>query len=104
MQDFKAIAFGYSSAESERTHEPALLTEGHIDFKASTHEALYGSKYLFLGYKGAGKSTVGEHIQLTLSDSHDHFVRLVALSKYGTLTSVKPGLYSQNKRQKQFQA
>jgi hypothetical protein len=46
--DFRNIAFGHSSAEAERTNDPGLLLEGHIDFKAASDEALHGNKFLFL--------------------------------------------------------
>lgn len=75
------IAFGYSSAEAERTNDPGLLLEGHIDFKAASDEALYGSKYLFLGYKGAGKSSIAEHIALTRANGSD-FVTALSLAEF----------------------
>jgi hypothetical protein len=78
---FKDIAFGYSSAEAERTNDPGLLLEGHIDFKAASDEALYGSKYLFLGYKGAGKSSIAERIALT-QPGGSLFVRSLSLAEF----------------------
>ena len=82
MHDFRKIAFGYSSAEAERSRDPGLLLEGHIDFKAAGEEALKGEKYLFLGYKGTGKSSIAERIQLTLCDSHADFVKLISLADF----------------------
>lgn len=78
---FRDIAFGYSSAEAERTNDPGLLLEGHIDFRAASDEALYGNKYLFLGYKGAGKSSIAERIALTQS-SEKSFVKLLSLAEF----------------------
>ena len=63
--DFRKIAFGFASAEAERKHDPGLLIDGHIDFKSATDEALRGSRFLFLGYKGAGKSHIGARLLLT---------------------------------------
>jgi hypothetical protein len=82
VADFRNIAFGFASAEAERSRDPGLLVEGHIDFKAATEEALNGPRYLFLGYKGAGKSHIGERLQLSLSGSYSQFVKLVSLSDF----------------------
>lgn len=82
MPDFREIAFGYSSAETERLRDPGLLLEGHIDLKAASEEALDGEKFLFLGYKGAGKTSIAERIELTRSRSFSDFVRLVSLADF----------------------
>ena len=82
MNDFANIAFGYSSAEAERSRDPGLLVEGHIDLGAASEEAVNGKKYLFLGYKGAGKSSIAERVELTLADSHSDFVRLISLGDF----------------------
>lgn len=80
--DFKDIAFGYASAEAERSNDPGLLTDGYIDFKKSSEEAINGTRFLFLGYKGAGKSTIGEHLQLRLRDEYSRFVKYIVLSDF----------------------
>ena len=82
MAGYRDIKFGYSSAEAERSRDPGLLTEGHIDLRAASEEALHGQKYLFLGYKGAGKSFIAERIDLTLGGSHSDFVKLLSLSDF----------------------
>ncbi|MFC1460589.1 P-loop ATPase, Sll1717 family [Microvirga arabica] len=82
MNDFRRIAFGYTSAEAERSRDPGLLTEGYIDFKAASEEVVDGKKFLFLGYKGAGKSSIAERARLTLADSHSHFVKLISLADF----------------------
>jgi len=82
LYDFKKIAFGFVSAEFERAKDPGLILEGQIDYKSSIEEALEGQKYLFLGYKGTGKSSLGEKINLILSDRFDKFPRLVSLSDF----------------------
>jgi hypothetical protein len=79
---FKNIAFGYASAEAERSNDPGLLIEGYIDYKDASAQAIDGSRFLFLGYKGAGKSTIGEHIQLRLKDKFDRFVKYIPLSDF----------------------
>lgn len=80
--DFRDIAFGYTSAEAERSNDPGLLVDGYIDFKSASEQAISGSRFLFLGYKGAGKSTIGEHLQLKLQDRFDCFVKPIALSDF----------------------
>ncbi|MBX5254853.1 hypothetical protein HJC03_31515 [Rhizobium sp. NLR4b] len=80
--DFRKIAFGYISAEAERAKDPGLITEGYIDYKGVNDEALDGEKFLFLGYKGAGKSSLGERLQLTLADRHDRFAKLLSLADF----------------------
>ncbi|MEE3499883.1 P-loop ATPase, Sll1717 family [Acidiphilium acidophilum] len=82
MSDFRDIAFGFSSAEAERTRDPGLLLEGYVDFKAVTEEALTGDRYLMLGYKGAGKSSIAERIELKLGNSFSNFVKLVSLADF----------------------
>lgn len=80
--DFKSIAFGYTSAEAERSNDPGLLLDGYIDYKNASEQATSGSRFLFLGYKGAGKSTVGEHLQLKLANDYGDFVKAIALSDF----------------------
>lgn len=79
---FKDIAFGFSSAEKERSEEPDLILNGYIDYKSATDAAKSGEKYLFLGYKGTGKSSIGERLELTLSNDYSNFVRLVSLGDF----------------------
>jgi hypothetical protein len=80
--DFQKIEFGFSSAEKERAEKPGLLMNGYIDLKQAREAALAGPKYLFLGYKGSGKSAIGERIELESLESHDTFARLVSLQDF----------------------
>lgn len=82
MSDFRKIAFGFASAETERSHDPGLLLDGYIDFKGAAEEARVGHKYLFLGYKGTGKSAIGQRIQLSAADRYSEFVKLVPLQDF----------------------
>lgn len=79
---FKEISFGYTSAEKEREKEPELILNGYIDYKEATEIAKSGDKYLFLGYKGAGKSSIGERLELTLSNDETKFVKVVPLEDF----------------------
>jgi hypothetical protein len=60
---FKDIQFGFSSAEAERAEDPGLLLEGYLQLNNSFESARIGPKFLFLGYKGSGKSAIGEKTQ-----------------------------------------
>lgn len=79
---FKNIAFGFSSAEKERQEAPNLLINGYVDYKAASDVAKSGEKFLFLGYKGAGKSSIGERLELTLQAEDAQFVKLVSLGDF----------------------
>ena len=80
--DFRKIAFGHTSAEKERTEDPRLILEGYVDYKRASDAAKAGEKFLFIGYKGAGKSSIGERLELTLSDDETKFVKLVSLGDF----------------------
>ena len=82
MHDFKDIRFGYTSAQTERAEDPDLLRDGYIDLKMVTEEVRDGPKFLFLGYKGAGKSAIGERLKLTSDGKFDEFVRVIQLSDF----------------------
>lgn len=82
MRDFKSIHFGFTSAQTERSEEPGLLLDGYIDLQQVTEHAKEGPKFLFLGYKGAGKSAVGERLSLTAQGKFDEFVRVIGLSDF----------------------
>ncbi len=62
--DFLDINFGYASAEREGADAPDLLLRGYLDHGDVAREALHGSRFLFLGYKGSGKSAIGERARL----------------------------------------
>ena len=67
--NFKDINFGQASAEKENAYEPHLLLEGFLDNGGITTEARDGRKFLFLGYKGSGKSALSHHLKLTQDES-----------------------------------
>lgn len=82
MERFSDIAFGYVSAEAERTEDPGLLLDGYVDLREASEEALNRKTFLFLGHKGAGKSAIAERMELKLSDSFGGFVKLVSLADF----------------------
>lgn len=71
---FAEINFGYASAERESTDRPQLLLEGYFDYQDIVHEAQNGPRFLFLGYKGSGKSALCEHLRLKAKKNSQMFV------------------------------
>lgn len=61
---FASIKFGFASAEAERAHAPDLLLQGYYDHQGVIKEAIEGSRFVFLGYKGSGKSAIGQKLAL----------------------------------------
>lgn len=82
MSDFSKIRFGEISGESERQLSPDLVEKGFVDLHSIEDEVLDGSKFLFLGYKGSGKSFIGERIDLTQGGRHDRFVKKISLADF----------------------
>ena len=66
--DFRAINFGKADAKTEGSEYPDLLINGYLDSSGVIDLALHKSTFLFLGYKGSGKTALAEHIRLTGSN------------------------------------
>ena len=66
--DFRKINFGSADAHTEGEDYPELLREGYIDISDVVEKALNKGVFLFLGYKGSGKSSLSEHLKV-LEDS-----------------------------------
>lgn len=62
--DFRRINFGSADAHTEGEDYPELLREGFIDISDVVGKALDTSVFLFLGYKGSGKSSLSEHLKV----------------------------------------
>lgn len=82
MNGFSSINFGEISGEAERELNPSLIENGFVDLHSIENEALYGQRFLFLGYKGSGKSLIGERIDLIQNQSHDRFVKKISLADF----------------------
>lgn len=80
--EFSKIRFGYSSAETESAEDPGLLLDGYVDLHNAFESAFKGSSFLYLGYKGAGKSTIGERLKLLAGADPLLFVRKVDLADF----------------------
>jgi hypothetical protein len=82
MHDFKSIKFGYASAEKEGSLAPELLLQGYYDHQGVITEATQGHKFLFLGYKGSGKSAIGQRLRLDAEHNSQLFVSTTILKDF----------------------
>jgi hypothetical protein len=71
---YSAFKFGYAEAEKESTYEPELLLDGFYDPGSVIEEARDGNRFLFLGYKGSGKSAISAHLRLLSEADSELFV------------------------------
>lgn len=67
--DFKAINFGKADAHTEGEVYPELLSKGYLNISSVAEKALSGNVFLFLGYKGSGKSSLSEHLRLVSGEA-----------------------------------
>lgn len=79
---FKEIDFGYTDAATEFAENPKLLLDGYVDIDQVTDAAKTGRQFLFLGYKGAGKSAIGQRVKILSQTSYQDFVRLIELGEF----------------------
>ncbi len=79
---FKDLRFGKTSAEKESEVWPDLLTEGYFDPYGFIRSAREKGPFLFLGYKGSGKSAIGEHLRLTAANEPQTFVKYLSLGDF----------------------
>lgn len=66
--DFKAINFGKADAHTEGESYPELLSKGYLNISRVVDKAMNSNVFLFLGYKGSGKSSLSEHLRLQYGD------------------------------------
>lgn len=76
----QGFEFGSASADAEASDRPELLLRGYFDYSGLIDTALNGSKFLFLGHKGSGKSALGEHLALATQDDPQTFIRMVDIA------------------------
>ncbi len=79
-QRLKDFDFGFASADTEAADKPELLLKGFLDHLRMVEEAKDGRKFLFLGYKGSGKSALGERLVLLAEDDPNLFVRMINIA------------------------
>lgn len=82
MVPFEKLRFGWASAEEEGASEPDLLLDGFLDVDGIIEEARNGHKFLFMGYKGSGKSAISEHMRLTAQSNPQQFVTTAFLADF----------------------
>lgn len=80
--NFKKINFGKSSAEAESALSPDLLIDGYLDAEGLTERALHDQEFLFLGYKGSGKTALAKHLKLRADRTSQLFVNHIFLSDF----------------------
>ena len=68
--DFRKIQFGYTDAQTEGQECPNLMTDGYVDIEDVVSKALFSTIFLFLGYKGSGKSALSEHLRLSAGENY----------------------------------
>jgi len=76
----KDFDFGFASADTEAADKPELLLEGFLEHLRMVEEARDGRKFLFLGYKGSGKSALGERLVLLAESDPKLFVRMINIA------------------------
>jgi hypothetical protein len=76
------IQFGFAAAEKEGAEAPNLLLDGFLDAAHLSDAALSGSPFLFLGYKGSGKTALAEHARLLAEQRPDLFVTTTTLDHF----------------------
>lgn len=67
--DFRKINFGLSDAQSEGMDYPDLLIDGYVNILQVIENVNTPRIFLFLGYKGSGKSSLSEHLRLSESNA-----------------------------------
>jgi hypothetical protein len=90
---FRDIEFGFADARKEGAEAPELLIRGFFDDSGMTEEALSGSSFLFLGYKGSGKTALAERARLLGERDPSLFVTTASLEEfsYGDFKSLAEG-------------
>ncbi len=79
---FNELELGYASAEQESVEAPQLLLGGFFDSGKVVEKAQAGRYFLFLGYKGSGKSAVNEHLRLISEGDPTLFVTSTLLADF----------------------
>lgn len=71
---FADIEFGFADAEKESAENPDLLLNAYLDESHLVEKALKGGPFLFLGYKGSGKTAIAERANLLQRTDPQMFV------------------------------
>lgn len=92
-KNFLKIDFGYASAQQEGTRAPSLLIDGYLDTNDVSKNAAEGPEFLVLGYKGQGKSAIGERLRLLYQNDSQTFITSINLEDfpYATFSTIVEG-------------
>jgi hypothetical protein len=87
---FRDIEFGFADAHKEGAEAPGLLLDGFFDDTQLIEQALSGPSFLFLGFKGSGKTAIAERARLLGERDPELFVTVAALDdfSYGDFKSL----------------
>lgn len=98
MLNFKDINFGLASGEKEAVEYPDLVKKGFFDDDKIIEELIKGNKYLVLGYKGSGKSLIGEKLLFQSKEDKTYSCEKIMLSDFPfeSLKKILPGSSSEN--------
>ncbi len=80
--DFRTIQFGKTDGNEEASIYPVLLTKGYFDIMEVAEKALCSEIFLFLGYKGSGKSALSEHLNLRAKPAGSEIVHPQFLNRF----------------------
>lgn len=82
MIPFRSINFGLCAGEEEASQFPNLLEKGFFDSQGIIQQLLDGPKFLVLGYKGSGKSLIGEKVYQIADEKHNWFCQIHRLGDF----------------------
>lgn len=83
MKKFGDLLFGLASGESEALLHPDLIQRGFFERDNTIENLINGDKYILLGYKGSGKSIIGEKIlSLSTQCNNSFFVNKYSLGDF----------------------
>lgn len=87
LPKFRDLDFGCASAEVEFVKRPALLVSGYLDERNFIARLTQGERFLVIGNKGCGKSSIGKHLELKAQTDPHLFVTNLAIAdlSYKTL-------------------
>ena len=82
MIPFHKINFGFSDGEVEATRSPELLDKGFFDHQGIIEELTKQPAFLVLGYKGSGKTLIGEKLFLKAQAEYNWFCQKFKLGDF----------------------
>jgi len=81
-KEFRDIEFGFADARTEGAEAPGLLQDGFLDDDGLVQTALYERPFIFLGYKGSGKTAIAERARLLAESDPNLFIKVASLDEF----------------------